>query len=230
MRFLWQVIERILVALGVCVVAIAISVSILLAPPFTSVVTKAVDVVSSSGLSPETADQVAQHVRRFVVTNNASPLPAKVDGRSGFDASAVSHLEDVRELIATLRWTAAVILLALLTWFVVGLRRRRHADVASALRWGALTCLGAPLVLAALGLADFDRLFTAFHGVFFDAGTWVFPADSLLIALFPEQFWEVAGASLAALIITQGVALWVAARAIGRRAQNAEVATRGGNE
>jgi len=40
-------------------------------------------------------------------------------------------------------------------------------------------------VLAAT--SNFDAFFTAFHGLFFKAGTWTFDADSLLIETFPER-------------------------------------------
>jgi hypothetical protein len=40
----------------------------------------------------------------------------------------------------------------------------------------------------------------------------MFPADSLLIRLFPERFWEVSGAIWAGLALIGAVALAVAAR------------------
>jgi hypothetical protein len=48
--------------------------------------------------------------------------------------------------------------------------------------------------------------------MFFRAGTWTFPADSLLIRLFPERFWEASGAVLAALSLLGGATLAIAAR------------------
>jgi uncharacterized membrane protein len=46
---------------------------------------------------------------------------------------------------------------------------------------------------------DFSTFFAAFHSLFFAAGTWQFPYDSLLIRLFPERFWTTAGAAWAVL-------------------------------
>ena len=55
---------------------------------------------------------------------------------------------------------------------------------------------------------DFDSLFNQLHTLFFTGGSWVFPADSLLITLFPESFWMgmgivwVAVSILACLIVS----------------------------
>ena len=54
---------------------------------------------------------------------------------------------------------------------------------------------------AVAGLLNFDALFTWFHGLFFAAGTWEFPADSLLIEVFPEPFWSTAAAVWAGLVL-----------------------------
>ena len=43
--------------------------------------------------------------------------------------------------------------------------------------------LAAFCALGAWAAIDFDGLFAAFHSLFFQAGTWTFPYDSLLITL-----------------------------------------------
>ena len=53
---------------------------------------------------------------------------------------------------------------------------------------------------------NFERFFAWFHGLFFSAGTWEFPADSLLIEVFPEGFWVAAGSTWGALVMLGGVA------------------------
>jgi len=35
----------------------------------------------------------------------------------------------------------------------------------------------------------FDGFFAVLHGLFFSEGTWTFPADSLLIQMYPQGFW-----------------------------------------
>ena len=36
---------------------------------------------------------------------------------------------------------------------------------------------------------DFNGFFAAFHSLFFAAGTWTFSWDSLLICMYPPNFW-----------------------------------------
>lgn len=124
---------------------------------------------------------------------------AEADGRAGtltgesaarsLPADAISHLDDVYR-VASMTKPALVILTVLC---IAGL-----AHVAVRIGRGALgrtLMAGGGLVLAtfyALGAwaaIDFDGLFAAFHSLFFQAGTWTFPYDSLLITLYPTAFW-----------------------------------------
>ena len=62
--------------------------------------------------------------------------------------------------------------------------------------------LAAFCALGAWAAIDFDGLFAAFHSLFFQAGTWTFPYDSLLITLYPTAFgwaWAASGLQLLAL-------------------------------
>ena len=212
MASFWRLLERLAVAVTLCALAVSVGVAVLTAPWFTKVLNARLDVASSAGLSAPEAASTAELVRRFVTTRGAPPLPTTVAGRSGFDAAATSHLEDVRDVVLASRIVAIVLALAISAWLAIAVYRRRFADVASALRWGAYACFVAPMVVAAAGLVDFDALFAAFHGLFFIEGTWTFAADSLLIELFPESFWIAAGASLALLVVLQGVLLWTVGR------------------
>ena len=102
-------------------------------------------------------------------------------------ADAISHLDDVYR-VACVAKPALVIVAALC---IAGL-----AHVAVRIGRRALgRTLMAGLVLAAFcalgawAAIDFDGLFAAFHSLFFQAGTWTFPYDSLLITLYPTAFW-----------------------------------------
>ena len=60
---------------------------------------------------------------------------------------------------------------------------------------GRVLIAGGAFVLAAFAalgiwaLVDFYGLFGVFHSLFFQAGTWTFSIDSLLITLYPTAFW-----------------------------------------
>ena len=75
----------------------------------------------------------------------------------------------------------------------LGLRGHRRA-----LGW--MLALGTAVmaaVLAALALwaaVDFMGFFRAFHGLFFPQGNWTFAIDSLLITMYPTNFWMGMGA------------------------------------
>jgi uncharacterized membrane protein len=51
--------------------------------------------------------------------------------------------------------------------------------------------------------------FLAFHELFFEPGTYLFPADSDLIRLFPEPFWFDAALAAGLAIILPALALGI---------------------
>ena len=42
----------------------------------------------------------------------------------------------------------------------------------------------------------FNFVFTGFHSIFFASGSWIFPSSSLLIKLYPFEFWKFAAFEL----------------------------------
>ena len=70
----------------------------------------------------------------------------------------------------------------------VAVRIGRRALGRTLMAGGGLV-LAAFCALGAWAAIDFDGLFAAFHSLFFQAGTWTFPYDSLLITLYPTAFW-----------------------------------------
>lgn len=116
------------------------------------------------------------------------------------DADAISHLQDCNALIRGATpwlWAAAALSFALLAALHLGNRRNRAcAKVA------ARMCIAAPIVLAVFlaacgiwALVDFNGFFAAFHGVLFPQGNWTFSATSLLIRMYPLEFWMGMGAT-----------------------------------
>lgn len=117
----------------------------------------------------------------------------------------LSHLDDCHRLIAAAApWLAtsaagALAGLALLAW-----RRSRQA-LAAALVAAPCLVLAAFAGLGLWGTLDFNGLFAAFHGVLFPQGNWTFPARSLLISMYPLDFWV--GMAKAWLGITAAAAI-----------------------
>lgn len=200
-----QVMGRFEVTLMAGVIAVAL-VGVALLPLTTRPVVRALvaslHTERDTGLSVERTLEMTDRVLEFVTRTGAPDLPSRVEGRDGFDAQAVSHLLDVRSVLIPARWVALALGAVSAAWVCV--RRRSvvgRRAVGAASSGGAALVLGGGVLLAIAGAVDFDRVFTAFHGLFFAPGTWVFPDDALLIQLLPLRFWITAGALWAGLAI-----------------------------
>ena len=81
---------------------------------------------------------------------------------------------------------------------------------------------GLLVTIGAAAAVDFDRFFTIFHGVFFEAGTWTFFYEDTLIQLYPLPFWVSAVTHLLILIAALGVLLLGLAGIIASRSRRVE--------
>ncbi len=208
------------VATGVvlAVAFLGIAVRILLVPAYTSLLVGAVDSAALADLPQEQTLELAEEVRAYVAGAPGATLPATLpDGRPAFDAKAVSHLDDVRDVLrGALVATVAAALVAGVALGMLAARGRADA-LALALRAAAWALGGLVAFALLVALADFDRFFAGFHALFFEAGTWQFAADALLIRLFPEPFWAASGAAWGALVLASAGACGLLARAVRRR-------------
>lgn len=124
---------------------------------------------------------------------------AEADGRAtastresaarSLPADAISHLDDVYRVASVAKpalMIVAVLCIAGLAHVAVRIGQRALGRTLIA---GGGLVLAAFFALGAWTAIDFDGLFAAFHSLFFQAGTWTFPYDSLLITLYPTAFW-----------------------------------------
>ncbi|MGN0301333.1 MAG: DUF1461 domain-containing protein [Anaerotardibacter sp.] len=102
---------------------------------------------------------------------------------------AISHLKDCTPVFQTVAISTGVVgafgIAGLIALFL--LQGRKTAG--QTLQVASLITIGIIVGLALWALLDFDSLFTFMHSCFFTEGTWLFDARSLLIQLFPENFW-----------------------------------------
>jgi integral membrane protein (TIGR01906 family) len=203
-----------LIGLALAVLVIGLALALLTQPLFTRTLSERFSLAEEAGLSRERMLEVAEQVRAFVADRGSTTLPEVVDGRPAFDAPSVSHLADVRRVIAGARLLTWVLAITLAITLAVAVARRRLDGIAVALRAGAVWCAAFVLLTVVAGLLDFDALFSSFHGVFFAEGTWTFASDSLLIQTFPEPFWATAAAVWAGLVLLGAVLLALGARAV----------------
>ncbi|WP_455522035.1 lipoprotein intramolecular transacylase Lit [Senegalimassilia anaerobia] len=104
-------------------------------------------------------------------------------------ADAISHLDDVYRVASMAKPALAIMAVLCIAGLAhVAVRIGRRALGRTLIAGGGLV-LAAFCALGAWAAIDFDGLFAAFHSLFFQAGTWTFPYDSLLITLYPTAFW-----------------------------------------
>jgi integral membrane protein (TIGR01906 family) len=104
-------------------------------------------------------------------------------------SSALDHLEDCVSLFTTSRIGIILSLVFALVGIMLLIIRRRRKVAGWIMFLTPLAVIAGTIVFGVAAFIDFDSLFETLHGLFFTSGTWVFPANSLLINLFPESFW-----------------------------------------
>lgn len=112
------------------------------------------------------------------------------DGAPIYNASELSHMEDVKALVVGMRvaLAIAVTLLALFSFLTVRMRlENRLWPAYNRGGWALVGFIGLILTFVAL---SFSNLFTWFHQIFFESGTWQFYTSDTLIRLFPMRFWR----------------------------------------
>jgi integral membrane protein (TIGR01906 family) len=176
-----------------------------------------------SAAAPDEHDrlvQVALAVRDFSLGNDAADLPQGEDYRTAMTPDAIAHLLDVRTVFIAAEIAAAVLLISLVLVCVVAVRRHGARHLVRPLLIGGAVPLAAAALLGLVVALDFSAFFTWMHSLFFAAGTWTFPADSLLIRALPTDFWigcAVVWAACMALfcLIALGVGMLLATRGRG---------------
>lgn len=142
---------------------------------------------------------------------------ASVSDSYALNADAISHLQDCNTLIrSVVPWLWACAGASFLILAGLHLANKRNPRCAKA---AARICTIAPCVLLALLIAaalwaavDFDGFFAAFHSVFFPQGNWTFSAKSLLICMYPINFWI----GMCAVWASATTLLCIACLALGR--------------
>ncbi len=129
-----------------------------------------------------------------------------------------SHMVDVKRLMDQL-WRVLWIGAAVVALGLAGLLipRRTRAEGYAAIFGGGLLTTGLLTALILLVLLSWNWFFIAFHGVFFDAGTWTFNWSDSLIRLFPDKFWFDAGVLLVGGALVAGVIVMGVGYVLGRR-------------
>lgn len=142
-----------------------------------------------------------------------------VDGTAAFNAREISHMDDVKLVYDQLTAAALIAFVVAVVAAYVLIRQGHLALVWGALSDGSLFTLCVLVLLGVWMAVGFDAFFTAFHGIFFAADTWLFDYSDTLIRLFPLQFWADAGLIIAVGVGVLAFVLALFTRALQKRSE-----------
>lgn len=125
---------------------------------------------------------------------------------------AVRHLDDVFGVVQAAKWWLLAAVVAACVGCTATAFRGGKRLLGRVLAGAGVSVLAVFALLAVWVAIDFDGFFAQFHSLFFAAGTWTFSWDSLLICMYPPEFWVGMGAIW--LVVT--VACCVVCITIGR--------------
>jgi integral membrane protein (TIGR01906 family) len=134
------------------------------------------------------------------------------DGESLFNDQELSHMEDVKVVVTAMRIVLTILVVGLLVSVIVAVRQGWRDVLLFAFRrggWAVIGLIAAILLFVAL---NFNQLFTWFHQLFFESGTWQFYTSDTLIRLFPMRFWQDAFIFVGGLSLIFGILLIVFSR------------------
>ncbi|QRN83627.1 TIGR01906 family membrane protein [Chloroflexota bacterium] len=112
------------------------------------------------------------------------------DGTPIYNADELSHMEDVKHVITWMRTVISVLMLALVWITYVVVKNGKRLEMLVAFKRGAWATIGLIALILVFVTLAFNQLFTWFHMIFFDSGTWMFYTSDTLIRLFPMRFWQ----------------------------------------
>lgn len=130
---------------------------------------------------------------------------------------AVAHLDDCHNLFHKLPIPFICLgVLWLMTMLHILVRISLKSFGGTLVGGGAL-CIACFLALAIWAGMDFNGMFDFLHHLFFQDGTWYFPEESLIIAVFPTAFWMGMGAVWLATALLLSILAIVFGRKIYRK-------------
>ncbi len=129
-----------------------------------------------------------------VNATSASGVMSFVIGKSTlsseFNHDESLHLDDVKRVLTAVKrlYYAAIIFLAAAVIYLFRIKKFMQIMPKIFVISGAVSLI--MLLVIFLASLNFDYFFGIIHRPFFASGTWLFPADSRLIQLFPQKFFH----------------------------------------
>lgn len=129
------------------------------------------------------------------VTDNLINFLKGRDDLRYFNADEQAHMQDVKIIISALNFTYYtsalffIILFIMAYYYYKSSKGRFLSFISRILIYGSIAAFCFLAVIFLWSVFSFESLFFLMHLVLFPQGNWTFPMDSLLITLFPEQFF-----------------------------------------
>jgi integral membrane protein (TIGR01906 family) len=112
-----------------------------------------------------------------------------------FTDAEKSHMSDVKHLINVMHivyYSAAILCILLFFYTYQKFKNDKFMFtkiLTKALLYSSISTIIFLIVIFLLCVFYFELVFTIFHMIFFPQGNWMFDSSSLLITMFPEQFF-----------------------------------------
>lgn len=130
---------------------------------------------------------------------------------------ALDHLDDVHRVLVGARWALAATAAACIAAAAHVYARCGRKEFGTVLRNAAIATIAVFAALAAWVAVDFSGFFAAFHSLFFADGTWTFSWDSLLICMYPPEFWLGMGAVWLAVTVAACAVCFIMGKLMRKR-------------
>lgn len=110
-------------------------------------------------------------------------------GLTIYSPNEKAHLLDVYHLLTNIKIFClfTVLILSFISYRLI--RTNRKLMLIHSFTHAGILALIMTVFIGGLLILAWDSLFIGFHRLFFPQGNWAFPADSILITLYPDWFW-----------------------------------------
>jgi integral membrane protein (TIGR01906 family) len=172
-----------------------------------------------NGLLDNLGDTAITSAFTLEAANETADRMAAYSDAFALDANAIRHLDDCNVLIQKGVYVVQVFGVIFLVCLVVLLIMRQRHAIGLMLSVAPVLLILAFLAMGVYAFLDFRSFFSAFHGVFFPQGNWTFSYESLLICMYPTEFWMGMGAVWLFTTLLASIILLVIGRKVLRSAR-----------
>jgi len=207
--------EKISRILGWCVtilvplIIIMTSVRLLISPTFAQVEYRMPGFPEDPfGFTIEDRLKWSQPSIKYLVNNRDISYLESLQFESGeqiYNERELGHMQDVKRVVTGMRIALVSALVTLVVINLVAVKGLKTKSIFYAYRRGAWGVIGIILAILIFVALNFHKLFSWFHQLFFEGGTWLFYMSDTLIRLFPMRFWQDAFIFVGVLSLISGI-------------------------